>query len=170
MRKASWMCVVGCLLSLDALAGSYYECVDASGRKLFSQSPCPADQNEKKHSYKSDKQGIGLTAGSGEADREISTDNASYQTMRDNNRRLELKRNINRTQQKLESLEADRDNRIASMNETLQGIAGNNAANRRAVVQQQIDKETHKYQQRIEKLTNELKGYTSEMAGLSQNP
>ena len=158
------------LMPVEAGAASYYECVDGNGRKLFSQSPCPGNyKDEKKHEYQTHKQGVSLT-GSAAGEREISTDNADYQSMRDNNRRLELRRNINRLQQQLDTLEADRDNRIASMNNTLEGIAGNNAGNRRALVELQISREEQKYEQRIEKLRGELKGYTAEMEGLSLNP
>jgi len=147
-------------------SGSYFVCVDDKGKKLFSQSPCPdSHQQLQERDYAVESNGVGLIENTG-GERQLSKNNTLLKEMEANNRRLELNRKISQTSHRLDGLKADRDNRLSSMQTTLESIAGNNAHNRRAAVQQQIDSLSQSYDSKISRLESQLDDYNGELKRL----
>lgn len=144
-------------------AGQYHVCTDANGKKLFTSDPCPEDHVTATKSYKtstSDHQGSGNSSVNLE-------ENKSYQSMRDNNRRLELKRNIKKSENNLQSFEARRDAELAKLR-LKKSSANNNAAG--AIWLQSISTEmgtvNDRYKSKIESEQRKLDRMLDELSEL----
>tara|TARA_B110000211_G_scaffold15953_1_gene16703 strand:- start:34477 stop:34977 length:501 start_codon:yes stop_codon:yes gene_type:complete len=144
-------------------AGQYYVCTDANGKKLFTSNPCPEDQAATTKSYKPST----TSTNSAQSSRVNLEDNESYQSMRDNNRRLELKRNIKKSESNLQSFEARRDNELARLR-LKKNSANNNAAG--AIWLQSISTEmgtvNDRYKSKIESEQRKLDRMLNELSGL----
>lgn len=141
-------------------AGQYHVCTDANGKKLFTSNPCPEDHAAITKSYKP-------STNSTKSSRVNLEDNESYQSMRDNNRRLELKRNIKKSENNLQSFEARRDNELARLR-LKKRSANNNAAG--AIWLQSISTEmgtvNDRYKSKIESEQRQLDRMLNELSGL----
>lgn len=141
-------------------AGQYHVCTDANGKKLFTSNPCPEDHAATTKSYKP-------STNSTKSSRVNLEDNESYQSMRDNNRRLELKRNIKKSENNLQSFEARRDNELARLR-LKKRSANNNAAG--AIWLQSISTEmgtvNDRYKSKIESEQRQLDRMLNELSGL----
>lgn len=141
-------------------AGQYHVCTDSNGKKLFTSNPCPEDHAATTKSYKP-------STNSTQSSRVNLEDNESYQSMRDNNRRLELKRNIKKSENNLQSFEARRDNELARLR-LKKNSANNNAAG--AIWLQSISTEmgtvNDRYKSKIESEQRKLDRMLNELSGL----
>lgn len=139
-------------------AGQYHVCTDKNGKKLFTSEPCPSDHEATTKSYKTSNQTTNTS-------RMNLDENEAYKSMRDNNRRRELERNINKSEQNITKLGERRDNELAQLRKK-KGRANNNAAG--AIYLQSISAEmttvNDRYKSKIEseqrsldRMINELK-------------
>lgn len=100
--------------------GQYNVCTDKSGKKLFTSEPCSGEHEATTKSYK-------ITNQNTNTPRMNLNENESYKSMRDNNRRLELERNIKKSEQNITTFERKRDNELAKLRKK-KSYANNNAA------------------------------------------
>ena len=141
-------------------AGQYHVCTDANGKKLFTSNPCPEDHAATTKSYKS-------STNSHQSSQVNLEKNESYQSMRDNNRRLELKRNIKKAEQNITTLERKRDDELTKLRKK-KSYANNNAAG--AIYLQSISTEmttvNDRYKSKIENEQRSLDRMISELKEL----
>jgi len=141
-------------------AGQYHVCTDKSGKKLFTSEPCPSDHEATTKSYK-------ITNQNTNTPRMNLDENESYKSMRDNNRRLELERNINKSEQNITTLERKRDNELAKLRKK-KSHANNNTAG--AIYLQSISTEmttvNDRYKSKIENEQRNLDRIISELKEL----
>ncbi|WP_221795210.1 hypothetical protein [Oceanobacter mangrovi] len=173
MKTAVLKCVVLTCLgvsSLSAWAGNYYVCLDAHGGKLFTQDTCPPGYTlQQQRSYDTQTQGVRLNANDPSAsDRNISDANEHLQELERNNRKLKLQRELRENTYKLDTLKKDLANRLDSLQQTHDGIAGNNAENRRAAVSEQITSLQQEYQSKISQLSAQITTQQKELDSLAE--
>ncbi|MDP2546545.1 PspA/IM30 family protein [Oceanobacter sp. 4_MG-2023] len=167
--------VVGGLLLWVSLvqplwAGEYYICTDAAGKKLFSQMPCPDHYpSEQAQSYEVPANtGALLSPDAASAgDRQISDDNPGLKNLTANNRRLVLQRQLAQAQKRLSQLSQQQTQALAALQQTRDGIAGTNAANRRQQLDDQINAQKEQYESQRQALTQRIEAYQSELNQLS---
>lgn len=162
--------VILLLLSQALWAGEYYVCTDANGKKLFSQTPCPAGypSSQSQHYDVPANTGVSLSPAAADAgERSISVDNQGLQEMTTNNRRIELQRKLAQAQQALTQLSQRQAEVLTPLEQTRDGIAGNNANNRRQQVKDQIIAKKAEFDDEREVLNNSIAAYRTELDQLS---
>jgi len=128
--------------SNGALAGQYYECMDAQGKKLFSQMPCPSQYvDEEVKVFKDEGSSM-----AGEASREEAPLRRDYaQELSDSNNSIRLNRQIERSEKKLEMLRQSYERDTSKLKVDAMEISGVNARNRAQQVIDQINARETKY-------------------------
>ncbi len=125
-----------------ALAGQYYECKDAEGKKLFSQMPCPSRYvDEEVKAFKD--HGASITSEVAREEAPLRRDYA--QELADSNNSIRLSRQIERSEKKLEMLRQSYERDISKLKMDAMDIGGVNARNRAQLVVDQIDARKSKY-------------------------
>ncbi len=150
-------------ISLTATAGQFHVCTDANGKKSFQEQPCPQGAKAETRTYEKSEP----VAAPG--DNRLTTDNPTYQTIKNNNRRLELERNIKKSERKIDKLEARRTQELAALR-SKKRYANNNMAG--ATWEQSISTEmqavSERYSSMIETERDELKRMREELQEVSK--
>ncbi|WP_320819432.1 DUF4124 domain-containing protein [Thalassolituus sp.] len=125
-----------------ALAGQYYECKDAQGKKLFSQMPCPSQYVDEEVKVFKDEGSSMAT----EVSREEAPLRRDYaQELSDSNSSIRLNRQIERSEKKLEMLRQSYERDTSKLRVDAMEIGGVNARNRAQQIVEQIDDRKTKY-------------------------
>lgn len=150
------------MLTLSAaIAGEYNVCTGANGKKLFTSQPCPSGQNAVVKTYKK------LEPSAQEGSVFNLNNNKAYTSMRDNNRSLELKRNIKKTRSNIDQLHANRDKELARLR-IKKSRANNNVAGaifeqsvsaEMATVSNLYDSKIENEQRKLDRMLDELSNY-----------
>lgn len=144
-------------------AGQFHVCTDANGKKSFQEQPCPQGSKAETRTYEKSEPAAAPT------ENRLSTDNPIYQDIRDNNRRLELERNIKRSERRIDELEDRRAQELAALRNKKR-YANNNMAG--ATWEQSISTEmqavTERYSSMIETERDKLKRMREELREVSK--
>lgn len=125
-----------------ALAGQYYECKDAQGKKLFSQMPCPSQYVDEEVKVFKDEGSSMAT----EVSREEAPLRRDYaQELSDSNSSIRLNRQIERSEKNLEMLRQSYERDTSKLRVDAMEIGGVNARNRAQQIVEQIDDRKTKY-------------------------
>ena len=160
MRAAIPALLCTYLLSQAVTAGQYHICTDADGKKLFSQQPCPDNTSAEVKTYEHIEQPAQQPA-------RVTTNNATYQAIKNNNRRLELERNIKKTERKIDKLQTQQATELKRLR-SKKRYANNNAAG--AAWEQSISTEmqavTDRYNSMIRNERDDLAAMREELRNL----
>lgn len=128
-------------MAKGALAGDYYECRDAQGNKLFSQTPCPSEYiSEDIKTFKE------MTIEQS-SDTETQSSSRDYaQELSDSNKTIQLNRQIGKSQKKLQTLRESYDRDITKLQNEVDSIGGINARNRAQLVVDRMNQLTIKFE------------------------
>lgn len=161
VKTGVWMMLVCSGLASQSMAGQYNLCIDGNGRHSYTEAPCPGGQKAIVRQYES------MPASKPEdSAARISTDNPQYIEVRDSNRQRELERRLLQLQRQLADSEQKMAAELTPLQEQRDGIAGNNAGNRRAAVDVNIQSTRARYQQYHDYLSKQMAEVTAEMAAL----
>ncbi|MDF1763684.1 MAG: DUF4124 domain-containing protein [Oleibacter sp.] len=129
------------VMAKGALAGDYYECRDAQGNKLFSQTPCPSEYiSEDIKTFKE------MTIEQS-SDTETQSSSRDYaQELSDSNKTIQLNRQIGKSQKKLQTLRESYDRDITKLQNEVDSIGGINARNRAQLVVDRMNQLTIKFE------------------------
>lgn len=151
------------LFTAAASANQIHVCTDADGKKSFQQQPCPQGAKAETRTYEKSEPVAAAP------DNRLSTDNPTYQTIKNNNRRLELERNIKKSERKVDELESRRSRELAALRNKKR-YANNNMAG--ATWEQSISTEmqavSERYSSMIETERDELKRMREELREVSK--
>lgn len=148
------------LVSPLAFSGQYHVCTDANGKKTFSSMPCPQGVESETKQYQ--------VAPAGSEVRRITTDSESYRAMRDGNRKAELKRNVKKSERKLEKMQAAMDRELRALRDKKRWANNNRAgAEWESSISAEMQAVTEKYRNKLDVERDNLSRLRSELAGLN---
>lgn len=158
MKKIGLVAVL--LFVPGAFAGQYHVCTDANGKKTFSSMPCPQGVESETRQYQA--------APAGSEVRRITTDSESYRAMRDGNRRSELKRDIKKSERKLDKLQMGMDRELRALRNKKRWANNNRAgAEWESSISAEMQAVTEKYRNKLDVERDNLSRLRSELAGLN---
>lgn len=150
-----------------AMAGQYHVCTDANGNKLFSETPCPKTySNSEVREYQASGQNHEVDVKV--LDPRLNEDNALYQEMKANNRRLELERKIVSAEKHLKQQSEAMQAELAPLVKTRNGLAGPNANNRRAAMDIEIQQVKDRYFDDMNRTSDSIKEMKAELQSLQK--
>lgn len=133
------------IASASLYAGQYYVCTDTNGHKSFQEKSCPTHSKSELKKFDSSIPTNSATV----PDNRLTTEDPTYQKLKANNRRLELSRDIRKSEQRLTQLEQDHTQALVALT-AQKKQADNNLVG--ATLEQSIDTEMQMANERYNSL------------------